>query len=164
MGYIMFGVIVFLLDIMTKLVVEIQLKGLDTIALWQNVFHLTYVENRGIAFGMFSGQRMAFILVTAVVLGLLALIYTKTPQAERTRWLKYGVALVYGGACGNLIERMAKGYVVDFLDFRLIHFPVFNVADIAVCVGAVLLVIHFLISERKAEQTKALPKEGENRE
>lgn len=164
MGYIMFGVVVFLLDIMTKLVVEVQLKSLDTIALWQNVFHLTYVENRGIAFGMFSGQRMAFILVTAAVLALLALIYTKTPQSERTRWIKCGVALVYGGACGNLIERMAKGYVVDFLDFRLIHFPVFNVADIAVCVGAVLLVIHFLISERKAERTKALSKEGENRE
>ena len=145
MGSIMLGILIFIFDIMTKLVAELQLRPVGTVPLWQGVFHLTYVENRGIAFGLFEGERLLFIVVTVVVLALLSQLYTKT--VHRTRWLKLGMSLVYGGALGNLIERMAKGYVVDFLDFRLIHFPVFNVADIAVCVGAVCLMIHFLLTE-----------------
>ncbi len=153
MGYIIIGIVVFLLDIMTKLVAELRLMPVDTIPLWEGVFHLTYVENRGIAFGMFSGQRLTFILVTILVLALLSYVYSKT--RERTNWMKWGVALVYGGAVGNLMERLAKGYVVDFLDFRLIHFPVFNVADIAVCVGAVCLMIHFFLEPELGEKNNA---------
>ncbi len=145
MSYIIWGIAVFLLDVMTKLVAELKLMTVDTIPLWENVFHLTYVENRGIAFGMFSDQRLTFILVTFVLLFVLAVMFTKTEN--RSTWMRWGVTLIYGGALGNLVERMAKGYVVDFLDFRLIHFPVFNVADIAICVGAGLLMLHFLLTE-----------------
>ncbi len=155
MGYIILGIGVLLLDIMTKLVAELQLMKVDTIALWKNVFHLTYVENTGIAFGMFQNARLLFITVSILVLVILAALYTKT--TNRTQWLKVGTSLVFGGAIGNLVERLAKGYVVDFLDFRLIHFPVFNVADIAVCVGAVLLMIHFMISEEKEKAGKDDP-------
>ena len=150
MGYIVLGILIFLLDIITKYAAEVSLKLIDTIPLWKNVFHLTYVENRGIAFGMFSGERVIFIVVTILVLAMLAVIYAKTKQAQRTRFMKYAMVLIMGGAIGNLFERLIKGYVVDFLDFRLIHFPVFNVADIAVCVGAGLLMIHFLLTEDKA--------------
>ena len=153
MGYIIIGIVVFLLDIMTKLVAELHLMPVDTVPLWKGVFHLTYVENRGIAFGLFSGQRLTFILVTILVLALLSYVYSKTK--ERTNWMKWGVALIYGGAVGNLMERLAKGYVVDFLDFRLIHFPVFNVADIAVCVGAVCLMIHFFLEPESGEKSNA---------
>jgi len=152
MAYIVWGIVILILDIMTKLVAELNLKPIGTIPILQDVFHLTYVENRGIAFGLFSGERWLFVVVTLIVLALLAVMFTKT--ITRTRWLRWGMALVYGGALGNLMERMAKGYVVDFLDFRLIHFPVFNVADIAVCVGAVCLMIHFILWDEK-------PKEGE---
>ncbi len=145
MGYIIIGIAFFIADIMTKLVAELHLQPLGTLPLINHVFHLTYVENRGIAFGMFSGQRLTFILVTILVLVLISFVYSKTK--ERSRWMKWGVAMIYGGAIGNLMERMAKGYVVDFLDFRLIHFPVFNIADIAVCVGAVCLMIHFFMEK-----------------
>ena len=155
MGYIILGIGVLLLDIMTKLVAELQLMKVNTVPLWENVFHLTYVENTGIAFGMFQNARLLFIAVSILVLVILAMLYTKT--TNRTQWLKIGTSLVFGGAIGNLVERLAKGYVVDFLDFRLIHFPVFNVADIAVCVGAVLLMIHFLISEEKEKTGKDDP-------
>ncbi len=152
MTYIVWGIVILILDIMTKLVAELQLKLVGTIPLLQDVFHLTYVENRGIAFGLFSGERWLFVVVTVLVLLVLAMLFTKT--TNRSRWLRWGMSLVYGGALGNLLERMAKGYVVDFLDFRLIHFPVFNLADIAVCVGAVCLMIHFIFYDEK-------PKEGE---
>ncbi len=153
MGYIVQGMGVLLLDIMTKLVAELQLREVDTIALWKNVFHLTYVENTGIAFGMFKDARLLFIVISILVLVILSMLYTKTTY--RTQWLKVGTSLIFGGAIGNLMERMAKGYVVDFLDFRLIHFPVFNIADIAVCVGAVMLMVHFFISEGKEGTIKS---------
>ncbi len=150
MGYIVLSIFIFIIDIMTKMVVDLNLKSIDTIPLIQDVFHLTYVENRGIAFGMFSNARTLFILVSFGVLAILSVLYSKTEI--RTKWLKFGTAAIYGGALGNLIERLAKGYVVDFLDFRLINFPVFNIADIAVCVGAIMLVIHFFGSEKAKEK------------
>lgn len=151
MGYIILGMVILIADIMTKLIAELNLQGVNTIPIWQNVFHFTYVENRGIAFGMFENARLLFIAVTIIILVILSFLYTKTEF--RTKWLKIGTSLIYGGALGNLLERIAKGYVVDFIDFRIINFPVFNVADIAVCVGAAMLVIHFFISEKREMQS-----------
>lgn len=146
MGYIVLGLLVFIFDIMTKLAVELNMFD-KSIPIIEGVFHLTYVENRGIAFGLFSDARILFIIISILVLIALAALYSRMPN--RTNWLRIGTSLIYGGAMGNLLERMAKGYVVDFLDFRIINFPVFNFADIAVCVGAVLLVIHFIICDKK---------------
>lgn len=151
MGYIVLAIAVMSIDILTKLVAELNFGRGDSLPLWENVFHLTYVENQGIAFGMFSGGRWIFIILSILVLIALAYMYTKT--ACRGKFLKVGTALIYGGALGNMIERLAKGYVIDFFDFRLIGFPVFNIADIAVCVGAVMLLIHFLFFEYKEKQT-----------
>lgn len=150
MGYIILSIFIFILDIMTKMVADLNLKQIGTIPLIQDIFHLTYVENKGIAFGMFAEERLLFILVSIVVLVILSVLYTKTQP--RTKWLKVGTSFIYGGAIGNLMERMAKGYVVDFFDFRLINFPVFNIADIAICVGAVMLVIHFIISDKTEKE------------
>ncbi len=154
MGYLILSLLVLAADITTKLLAKGFLEEMGTIPLWQNVFHFTYVENRGIAFGMFGGGRFFFILLTLFVLAGLWYLYKKSP--EKTLWLSWGMSLVFGGALGNLLDRIVRGYVVDFLDFRLIDFPVFNVADIAVCIGAVLLVIHFFRSEetRKDEPSE----------
>lgn len=146
MGYIVLSIGILILDIMTKLVVELNFGHGDSLALWNNVFHITYVENQGIAFGLFSGARWIFVILSLLVMIMIAVIYSKTDI--RTRWLKVGTAFVYGGAIGNMLERMAKGYVVDFLDFRLINFPVFNLADIAICAGAVMILINFLLCDR----------------
>ncbi len=152
MGYIILSIFIFILDIMTKMVADLNLKQIGTIPLIQDIFHLTYVENKGIAFGMFAEERLLFILVSIGVLVILSVLYTKTQP--RTKWLKIGTSFIYGGAIGNLMERMAKGYVVDFFDFRLINFPVFNIADIAICIGAVMLVIHFIISDKSENAEK----------
>lgn len=158
MGYIVLSIAILSLDILTKLVVELNFGKGDTLPLIRDIFHLTYVENQGIAFGMFSGGRWIFIIVSVLVLGFIAYIYSKT--VHRSKFLKIGTALVYGGAIGNMLERLAKGYVVDFFDFRLIGFPVFNVADIAICVGAVMLLIHFLFCEHSGANEKMHTGEG----
>lgn len=147
MIYTIIAAVLIVADYITKLWAERVLTKISSIPLIENVFHLTYVENRGIAFGMFSGGRVVFIAVSIIVMAVLLIIVFKTPKDTRTVWLKGGASLVIAGAIGNLIERLVKGYVVDFFDFRLINFPVFNVADIAVCVGVVMLLIHFLFAE-----------------
>ncbi len=149
MGYVVLGVLVFALDILTKVLARAKLMKVATVPIWEQVFHLTYVENKGIAFGMFGGGRIFFILFTVLVLGLLLWFYCKSK--EKNFWIHCGTSLVLSGALGNLFDRIFRGFVVDFLDFRLIDFPVFNIADIAVCVGAVMLVIFCFISEEKRE-------------
>lgn len=150
MIYIIVAAMVIVADIVTKIAAERSLMPAGTFPIIKDIIHLTYVENRGIAFGMFSGRRMVFIIVSLLVLVILGVLIIKTKKELRTKWMKTGVALIFSGAIGNLIERIYKGYVVDFIDFKIINFPVFNIADIAVCTGAALLVIHFLIAEEKA--------------
>lgn len=147
MFYFILSALILGADIITKIIAEQKLMSVSTIPIINNFFHLTYVENRGMAFGMFNGGRIFFVIITVIVLIALAIFILKTEKVNRSVWLKAGSACIIGGAVGNLIERVCKGYVVDFLDFRVIDFPVFNVADIAVCVGAAMLVIHFLRTE-----------------
>lgn len=147
MFYVVLAALLLAADIITKIIAETKLSVIGTVPIINEIIHLTYVENRGMAFGLFSGGRIGFIIVTVAVMAVLAVLIFKTAKNHRTVWLKAGSACVLSGAVGNLIERVGKGYVVDFLDFRVIDFPVFNIADIAVCVGAVMLVIHFLKTE-----------------
>lgn len=101
-------------------------------------FHLTYVQNTGTAFGMFHGQNKALTVVGFLVLGML--VYAARGVWERAgSWGVTGLALVAGGAMGNLIDRIRWGWVVDFLDFRV--WPVFNVADSCITIGAGLILI-----------------------
>lgn len=149
MLYIIIGILIFAADMGTKLLAVNNLKALDSIPLIDKILHLTYIENSGIAFGMFGGGKIVFIILTLVISTALLIFVLRTEK--RSVWLKLGTAFVISGALGNLVDRIARGYVVDFIDFRIIHFPVFNVADIAVCVGAVMLLIHFLIADKKSE-------------
>lgn len=150
MFYIILAAVILIADILTKIAAERFLMPIGTLPVIDNFFHLTYVENKGIAFGMFSGGRVIFIIISLIVLILLCGLVIKTEKPLRTVWLKCGVALVISGAVGNLIDRLLRGYVVDFLDFCVIDFPVFNIADVAVCIGAGMLLIHFLFAEGRA--------------
>lgn len=153
MIYVIVAIMVIAADIITKIMAENSLMTAGTIPIIKDIIHLTYVENRGIAFGMFSGGRIVFIIVSLVVLAVLGTVVYRTKEEFRSKWIKTGAALIFSGAIGNLIERIYKGYVVDFIDFKVVDFPVFNIADIAVCTGAALLVIHFLFIEGKISKT-----------
>lgn len=126
--------VVFFIDRVTKLWALSVLKPRFEIPLLP-FFHLTYVENTGAAFGMFRGSNTALIVVAIGLLGVLW--YLGSEASHKSALFRLGVALVAGGALGNLYDRFAYGYVVDFLDFRI--WPVFNAADSCISAGAALL-------------------------
>ncbi|MEM7595419.1 MAG: signal peptidase II [Cyanobacteria bacterium P01_A01_bin.83] len=111
----------------------------DTLPLWQDVFHFTYVINTGAAFSFFRGQVEVLRWISLIVSLLLIVFVWYTPRLTLIEQLGYGFIL--SGAIGNGIDRFLFGYVVDFLDFRLINFPVFNLADVAINIGVLLLLV-----------------------
>ena len=119
------------------------LQPVGSLPVWEGVFHLTYAENRGAAFSMLHGARWLLIAVTgAVLLALIVALCARKIPKGLARW---GVYCVIAGAVGNLIDRIVQGYVVDLFDFCLIHFAVFNVADVFVCTGGGLIALWAVI-------------------
>ena len=140
------AIVALILDQVTKYIVAtnfgeigdtIPLWEGDTIPLWEGVFHLTYEENTGAAFGIFQGGAWLFRWISLIV-SLALVIYAWRDKLSVVEQLAYGFVLA--GAFGNGIDRFIFGYVVDFLDFRLINFPIFNVADICINIGIVFLI------------------------
>lgn len=150
MIYFFISAVIILADFIAKRIVLAQLKEVSTVPLWNGVFHLTYVENRGAAFGILQNQKWFFIVLTAIVLAVV--IYVALRQKFKHPILCTALSLLAGGAVGNLIDRVVYGYVVDFLDFCLIDFPVFNIADIFIVIGAILLAIYFIFFDKEEEK------------
>ncbi len=136
-----------ILDQVTKyLVVQNFAEIGDTFSLWENVFHFTYVENTGAAFSFFQGGVGWLRWLSLIVsLGLMAMAWFGS-RLQINEQLGYGFILA--GALGNGIDRFLFGYVVDFLDFRLISFPVFNLADVSINIGIFFLLLAMFIDQR----------------
>ncbi len=132
------------LDQMTKFLAVRFLKEGEDLILIPEVFSLTYLENRGAAFGMLENKQWFFIIGAALISCLAAYVVIRTPKQKQYAWLIADMALVMAGAVGNLIDRIVFGFVIDFFYFSLIDFPVFNVADIYVTVGAILFFVLYL--------------------
>jgi len=131
------ALIIVLLDQLTKLLIRNNFQLNQSIPIIENIFHFTYLTNTGSAFGMFKGLNLFFILFSiAVAIGILYFM-KGIKQNEKMMQLAFG--LLFGGTIGNLIDRIALGSVVDFLDFRI--WPVFNIADSAVTVSVIILII-----------------------
>ena len=144
-------------DQLIKLLVKARLAPIGDISLLDGVLHLTYVENRGMAFGMMQGQIWLLIWVTALV--LLVLIAGIMMGKIRKPATLFTTAVIIGGGVGNLIDRVYRGYVIDYIDFRIINFAVFNFADICVTCGtAVLLVILFVEMLREGKNPEQAAK------
>lgn len=151
-------------DQLVKLWAETTLSRVDTIPLIDGVFHLTYVQNFGAAFSTMQNQRFVLVALTgAVLLAVFLMIALKkfTSHVMVASW-----SMILAGGVGNLIDRIFRegGYVVDMFDFRLINFPVFNVADIFVCVGTGLFLIYYLFLERKEHQRFEISREVKRHE
>lgn len=127
------------------------LQPVHSMPLWEGVFSLTYVENRGAAFGIFQDGRWPLVLLTAAVLIALTVYLVKTRPLHKV--MRISALLIYAGAVGNLIDRVRYGYVVDLFSFDLIRFPVFNVADICVVCGVILLAVYLLFLSRPEERS-----------
>ncbi len=134
-------VLLVLLDQLTKELAVILLKGKQGFVILKNVFELQYLENTGAAFSMLEGKTIFFLILTIVIVLAAAVIYFKTPLDKHFFWFRATLVLLISGAIGNFIDRTLNGYVVDFFYFKLINFPVFNVADIYVTAAEILLII-----------------------
>lgn len=131
------GIIIFIIDQLVKSYVTASMQLGQSVPVIKDVFYITYVLNPGAAFGIFEHQRLFFIIVALVLLG--AVLYFRKKLLQENYMIQYGVGLLLGGAIGNLYDRLQNGLVVDFFDFRF--WPVFNIADVAICLGAALIMI-----------------------
>jgi signal peptidase II len=131
-------------DQVTKRLAEDRLRDQRSVPVVDDILRLTYVENRGAAFGLLQDQTTFFVLVGILVIGVIAASYRYLPRSGFLLHLALGLQL--GGAIGNLIDRIRQGYVVDFVDFgyRANWWPVFNVADSAIVIGVALLALNAL--------------------
>ncbi|MBR3639081.1 MAG: signal peptidase II [Clostridia bacterium] len=139
-------------DQVTKYAAQTALRDIETFPLIRGVLHLTYVENTGAAFGMLSDKRWVFMVLSSVALVAMA-VFTVINRNGRMM-TNVAVAMIFGGGVGNMIDRFANGFVVDFIDFRLINFWVFNVADSFVCIGCGVLILSLILGEIKSGKEK----------
>ncbi len=136
------------IDRMTKHFFSGLLGLNESVALIKNVFHFTLVHNTGIAFGLFKDCGVAFIIIPLILTGLLVYnIYYYRHSEYLSRLYIIAFSLILGGAIGNLIDRISLGYVIDFIDLRI--WPVFNIADSAITIGAAIILLKCIPSSSK---------------
>jgi signal peptidase II len=123
------------IDQLSKYIIRANFQPNESLPVINSVFHLTYVNNPGAAFGLLAYKTPVFVTVTLLVAVVILVAYRFLPPDRIL--LRLALALMLGGALGNLIDRLRFGYVVDFLDFRI--WPVFNLADMAIVGGVILL-------------------------
>lgn len=150
MSFILSIIIIFL-DQITKYFAIANLKGNAASVIVPDFFKLVYVENYGAAFGILRNKKFLFIIITFIVVVAIAFFLFKY-QDKLNIFMKIGSGLLLGGAIGNLIDRVRFGYVVDFVSFRFFNryeYPVFNVADMAIVVGTLLILFLILFDKQE---------------
>ena len=154
-------IVLLLIDQLTKLWAVKILKPIGSVPVIRNVLEIYSVENRGAAFGIMQNKQWFFLLITLAVLAGLVWISGRIPDEKHFIPLKVCLYFVGAGAVGNMIDRVFRKYVVDFIYFSLINFPVFNVADIYVTVAAFLLVGLILFFYQEEDLDRVFPKKRE---
>jgi len=128
------------LDQLSKYLIRQRMSLAESIPVIKSIFHITYVENTGIAFGFFPQGHSLFIIISLII--ILVIVFFERKKALQSPRERFCLGLVLGGALGNLIDRLRFGFVIDFLDFRI--WPVFNLADSGVCIGGILIAFFLL--------------------
>lgn len=141
------------LDQWTKHWATVNLKFQPDIILIKGVFQLHYLENAGMAFGLLQHQQLLFSVMTVIILIFVIYLFVRTPEKKRYIPIYMILVLVCAGAVGNTIDRVSRKYVVDFLYFSLINFPVFNVADCYVTIAGILAAIYVLFVYKDEEMS-----------
>ena len=145
-----------LIDQLTKLYAINVVKPQGMVKVIDNFYYFVYVENRGAAFGMLQNKQWFFIAITAVIFAALGVVLAKYKIEGRLFYA--AMILIFAGGIGNLIDRIFRGYVVDFLQFSFFP-PVCNLADYFITVGAVLLVISVVFCKKNIAPRKAKAEE-----
>ena len=147
--------LIVIIDQLTKTYIDNEMRLYQSIELLENFFNITYIRNKGAAFGMLSGAdesiRIPFFLVVSAI-AIAVIFYILYTYQEESKLFPLSLALVLGGAIGNMIDRLRFGEVVDFLDVHWYghHWPAFNVADMAICIGVAFLIINMLFEKEKS--------------
>lgn len=149
--------VILILDQATKLYVDARFALYESVPVIPGWFHLTYIRNQGAAFGILSNSafRVPFFIVVAAI-ALLAILWYMKQLRNDQQLAAFALALIFSGALGNLIDRVRLGEVIDFLDvfWNHHHWPAFNVADSAICVGVGLLILEMWLEERHVRQSR----------
>ncbi|MBC2575630.1 signal peptidase II [Peptostreptococcus canis] len=146
MMYELLIVILVGIDQITKYVSQNMLQENSSISIIEGIFDLTYVENRGAAFGLFQNKQFIFVAI-AILVTIVGIGYIH--KVKNNKLSKISIAMIISGAIGNLIDRIRLGYVIDFFDFKFIWSYVFNFADVLVVLGTILLCICMFFEEKK---------------
>lgn len=148
MFYLILFLLILVADQYTKLAIQSDMFLGQSIPLIHGVFHLTYIQNTGGAFGIMRNSANLFIVISVIVIAFI--IYFLLKEENRDAFIQVIFALILGGAVSNLIDRIRLGYVVDFLDFMV--WPVFNIADAAISIGMVMLLIRIIFKKEKVKE------------
>lgn len=145
------GAVLVIIDQIIKYFVSVYLQPVGSVSVIDNLFSLTYVENKGVAFGMFSDMRWVFVALTSVLLAItIFYMFKKRPKGK---FFYVCAALIIGGGIGNLIDRIFYGYVIDYLSFSFFP-PVCNFADYCITAGTIMLVIYLLFFSDVLDSSK----------
>lgn len=159
MAYLLSAAAIVGIDQLTKWLTVKYLKPIGDFPLIKDVLHLTYVENRGAAFGMLSDNRWVFmVLSTVAILGIAVFMCVFSHRINPI--FGSALAMIVGGGIGNMIDRITLGYVVDFINFELIDFAVFNGADSFICIGAAIMFIYVIFFDKEEKTDKKTKEEG----
>lgn len=156
--YIIAAAVLIWFDQFTKALAIKHLKDQAAIPLIKGVFQLNYLENQGMAWGLFSGKRTMFLISTTIILLAIVYFFLRSPAVKKFILFRLSLCGLFAGAIGNMIDRYLNGYVVDFFDFNLINFPIFNVADCYVVVCGILFAVIYLFYYTEDELGSLLPK------
>lgn len=152
MFYYLIALIVLALDQFTKWLVVKNMELGDSIEIIKNFFYITSHRNRGAAWGILEGQMWFFYIITVVV--VVGLIYYIQKMGKESVLLGTSLGLMLGGAVGNFYDRVVRQEVVDFVHTYIFSysFPVFNIADSALCIGVGLMIVYMLLEEKRAKE------------
>ncbi|MCR4903306.1 MAG: signal peptidase II [Butyrivibrio sp.] len=136
--------ILIVLDQFTKHLAVVHLKDQSAIQLIPRVLELNFLKNSGAAFGMLQNQKEFFILIAVLILIVIGYVIFRLPDDKKYNYINILLVMIASGAAGNMIDRIRQDYVVDFISFVIINFPIFNVADIYVTVATFVFIFLFL--------------------
>ncbi len=136
--------ILIFLDQFTKHMAVVHLKDQESFVIIPKVLELTFLKNRGAAFGILQDQKVFFVMIAVMILFVIAYVLFQLPMEKKYMFLQIILVMIASGAAGNMIDRVRNDYVVDFISFVIINFPIFNVADIYVTVSTIVFIILFI--------------------
>lgn len=153
-------------DQLTKFMITSSYELYESRPVIKNILSFTYIQNRGMAWGMLQGKRIIFVILTIIILFLCFAIYSNIADKAKYRLLRANMIILISGALGNMLDRIKLGYVIDFFEVKFIDFPVFNVADIYVVVSMIIIfiLIMFKYSNEEFDEIIGIVKKASDEE